>query len=369
MLIYVRISEALKQRLDGLIAGGHYSNLNAVVTTALENLLLAEEDTEKSVPIPIPPAAKPPQSAPQVASAKSSEMSQPVDRDTVPKSWSWQKPVQLPDKYIAPMPADLFRHGQRVPVERWVFGQQNRILPAKVNSRFLVMLIADRNAEVELFEAARRISEQSADVHSFLNQLDQRFDHGKDDLLSTGFPEPGSDKASSRYANHFAAYENTQGNLTGMLIQWKLAGVKRVKNKTFILPTKACMDFAALSNPLFDQPVLERPSAKFSAAEIAWAINHIAANVPVESSAFTTILTGLTRGCITPDALDLYVREHAKEKGDVTEAFVSTQRSGAVSRMADLGLVRRQREGTKVSYELTELGRKWLNDHAPDRLQ
>src|SRR5207237_878481 len=99
---------------------------------------------------------------------------------------------------------------------------------------------------------------------------------------------------------------------------------------------------------------------KFSADEIDWVVAHIAEHVPVEASAFRTLLAGLTEGCNTPDTLDRYAKEHAKEKEDVTEAFVSTQRSGAISRMADLDLVRRQRDGTKVSYEVTKRGVAWL---------
>ncbi len=147
-----------------------------------------------------------------------------------------------------------------------------------------------------------------------------------------------------------------------MLIQWKLVGVKRVKNKTYLLPTKACLDFAALVNPLMDQAVTEKPNEKFNSEEISWAVEHIRQHVPVEASAFTTILNGLREGFTTPDALDGFVREHAKEKADVSPAFISTQRSGAVSRMADLSLARRQRDGTKVVYEITELGSKWLKN-------
>ena len=136
-----------------------------------------------------------------------------------------------------------------------------------------------------------------------------------------------------------------------------------MKNKTYLLPTQACLDFAALANPLLDQPVTAKPSEKFSPDEVSWAVEHIRKHVPVEASAFTTILNGLKEGFTSPDAIDGFVRQNAREKMDVSPAFISTQRSGAFSRMADLNLVRRQREGTKVAYEITELGNKWLKDN------
>jgi Arc/MetJ-type ribon-helix-helix transcriptional regulator len=359
MLIYVRIEDALKKQADELVSRGLYPDFNTVVMVALQNLLVAEQDAAQGAGHQIAPYFSAQQVVP-VAPVKA--ITEPSSKPERSKSVEWDSSITVPAKLITPFPSDLFRPDQTVPVEKWVFGQQNRVLPAKINARLFITLIAERGTEVELFEAANEISTRAALVFEFLSGLDQRFGHGKDDLLSTGFPEPGSEKAISRYANHFAAYESTQGNLTGMLIQWKLVGVKRVKNKTYLLPTQACIDFAALVNPLLDQPVNQKPNEKFSGEEMAWAVEHIRKHVPVEASAFTTILNGLQAGFTTPDAIDGFVREHAREKTDVSPAFISTQRSGAFSRMADLNLVKRQRDGTKVIYEITELGNNWLKN-------
>ena len=359
MLIYIRVEETLKKRAEELVSRGLYPDFNTLATIALQNLLVAEEE-EAQRPGQIAPAAP---VMPVAAVATANAVTAPPSKMELSKSAQWNSSITVPEKLIIPFPADLFRPDQSVPVEKWVFGQQNRVLPAKINARLFIMLTAERGSEVELFDAATEISTRAVHVFEFLSGLDKRFGHGKDDLLSTGFPEPSSEKAISRYANHFAAYESTQGNLTGMLIQWKLVGVKRVKNKTYLLPTQACLDFAVLVNPLLDQPVNQKPGEKFSAEEIAWAVEHIRKNVPVEASAFTTILNGLRGGFTTPDAIDGFVREHAREKTDVSPAFISTQRSGAFSRMADLNLVKRQRDGTKVIYAITELGNTWLDTH------
>jgi len=44
--------------------------------------------------------------------------------------------LTVPEKLITPFPADLFRPDQSVPVENGV-GQQNGVLPAKVNLPYL----------------------------------------------------------------------------------------------------------------------------------------------------------------------------------------------------------------------------------------
>jgi hypothetical protein len=42
--------------------------------------------------------------------------------------------------------------------------------------------------------------------------------------------------------------------------------------------------------------------------------------------------------------------------GDLSQSFLASQRSGAVSRMSDLGLIERRREGVRVFYAATEDG-------------
>lgn len=361
MLLYIRIPEELKARVEAVVARGHYSDFNSFAVTAMENLLVAEEDqagqTDSAPAFKSTVPSK--KLATTVAAESPAKMPVPTEASSSPV-FNWTVP-RISERSIVPIPNDLFTPGQRVPVERWIFGQQNRLLPLKVNARLFLTLISQATSDVQLGGAAEAVSELAFAVSAFLAGLDRRFDHGKDDLLSTGFPEPDSDKAASRYANHFVAYETSQGALTGMLIQWKLAGVKRAKNKTYLLPTSPCFEFASLKNPLLDFPITERPVEKFTDQEISWALAHIQKNVPVEGFAFMTVLTGIREGSVTPDALDNFIRQAACEKSETSPAFVSTQRSGAVSRMADLNLVRRIREGTKFSYEITERGLQWLD--------
>jgi hypothetical protein len=55
--------------------------------------------------------------------------------------------------------------------------------------------------------------------------------------------------------------------------------------------------------------------------------------------------------------LDAAVKKLPVTKKDgVSDSFVTTQRSGLMSRMADLALVTRARDGVRVSYVITESG-------------
>src|SRR6266404_9878810 len=134
MLLYIRLSEALKARVDQLVARGLYSDLTSAVTVALENLLLAEEENcqdqrPKRASLEQNPQDVPRTSGPKTIPARNqahvvTRVAPEVQQR--PAILNWTEPPSIPEQLIAPVPADLFRAGQLVPVERWIFGQQNR---------------------------------------------------------------------------------------------------------------------------------------------------------------------------------------------------------------------------------------------------
>jgi hypothetical protein len=345
VLIYVKVDESLKTSVDALINDGRYSDFNSATVTALQNLVLAEREFDKGDSVI--------QSLPQGRGADF--ISGLVGPDVRFDSSSF------PSKLIGTPPADIFEVDQAVPIERWIFGQQNRILPVKVNARVFANLVAANEHELDLDAVAADVARVAADVHAYLHRIDVRRGHKKDELLATAFPEPGSEKAASRYANHFVAYESTRGTLSGMLVQWKFASVRRTKGRTRLLPTRECIEFAGLKNPLLDSLTgAESNRAKLSPEEIRWALTHIGKNVPVETSAYSALLRGIVSGASAPESLDRFIRETTEVKKETTDEFVGTQRAGAISRMADLDLVRRVRSGTRVTYESTALGSEFL---------
>src|SRR6266566_2397051 len=172
MLIYVRLSEALKAKADDLVSRGHYSDLSAVFAVALENLILAEQEHSGPPNLLMPRAREEKETTASTAPAAASKPSKDkasvaparVSETPRPSIFNWTEPPALSERLIVPLPADLFRPGQQVPVERWIFGQQNRALPAKVNSRLFISLVAQARVELEIFEAASAISSQAAAI-------------------------------------------------------------------------------------------------------------------------------------------------------------------------------------------------------------
>ena len=84
-------------------------------------------------------------------------------------------------------------------------------------------------------------------------------------------------------------------------------------------------------------------------------IKHILQNVPVEKVAFAALVGFIISGSNTPAHLDksLTATLPNSKLEKLSKSFFSSQRSGAISRMVDLGIVNRERDGVYVKYSLT----------------
>jgi hypothetical protein len=156
---------------------------------------------------------------------------------------------------------------------------------------------------------------------------------------------------------------NQNGQLLGLLADLKLVLHSKEKGGRVYL-TESGWTLATLRNPFLEK-MQERPSDRFSDAEISFLLNHVAENVPIEDFAFRTTLVAIREGADTPDKLDealklCITKERAAE---LRESFLCSQRSGAISRMTDLGLVLRVRNGVRVSYLVTEQGEAYLESN------
>ena len=120
--------------------------------------------------------------------------------------------------------------------------------------------------------------------------------------------------------------------------------------------TKAGAQFAALANPLLDPGLT---GEKFTDDEIRFLLQHIQSCVPEEVSAFTAIIDAINEGANTPDKMDVFLRARFgfQDEAAMTATFLSTQRTGAISRLADLGLVYREKAGIRVTYTVSHSGK------------
>jgi len=335
-LILADVPEYVVERARKFIGKGRYKDLSSFVTVSMENQLALEER----------------ESAEQVL--------------TLPGE---QEPVGRPSERGLPLAADLsIAQGERPTLayptrpgdtlaEQWPWGQINKILPIK----FTVRLLANEISEVEplvpldvfRMEAARkaRVFGRS------LAKNDAKYKRRWGERLSAGFPV-GKDEESSlnRYASHFVGYERKRdGALFGALFELKFGNAEVVGRTLSVGLTDAGLEFARIHNPMFDNSDL---SSSLSEEEIALYLEHIRARVPGEVYAFELILGLIAEGVNGREELNEQIQKRVPL--DWTDAVVNTQRAGAMARMFQLGLLRREREGARVKYDLTEKGVRWL---------
>ena len=251
-----------------------------------------------------------------------------------------------------------------VSVPKWIFGQYNRLLPIKAASRGLARLLCATPIGVTVDTGSPQVASKATSLGDYLSCVDAEFGHTRDQRLATAFPTSGSKvaKSEARFANQFVA-RTRAGQLGGLLSDLKLINWSSGRNERFQL-TEPGWKFALMRNPILDEDSSDS-SKKFSDKEVAFLLDHVARCVPAEGFAYFAVLEAIHRGSNTPNGIDAQLFKYGAEyEGrQVTKSFLASQRSGAISRMTDLGLMARNRSGTRVVYVATPIGDSYLNGY------
>lgn len=372
MIICVNVERNTKEQMDQLIRSGEYRDYSELISLAVGNQFLLHGSGAHTL-IPPQEAHQPIVadskattfvkgiSSPQQNGAPSTHL---LDGWGLPELFRLGNNLKEPSSF-APLPNDAFAVGMDVPVDRWIFGQHNKLLPVKANVRALANLLRNEPnpGGLLLDRASTEIASTAVVLGEMLRTLDSRSEKHRDDALGIAFPSSdptNSDKSRLRYATQFVGAISREGRMTGMLVDLKLVNHDRHKSPRVLL-TEQGWRFALLSNPIIDGPDRES-GAKFSTEETEFLLSHIASAVPAEHFAFRVTLSAITSGSDTPESLDVALKKYLPERKEkpFTDAFLTTQRAGVISRMADLGLVIRNRSGSNVTYAATVRGQQFM---------
>lgn len=371
MIICINVERNVKEQMDRLIRAGDYRDYSELISLAVGNqFLLHNSGAETLVP---PDVSQTKLFESQVPTASRAAIStfrnvsvngRAPDAGELPAIFRLVADEKQPTSFAA-LPNDAFANGMEVPVDRWIFGQHNKFLPVKANLRALMNLIREDSPSggVPLERAGIEIASAAVILGDLLRDLDSRNEKHRDEALGIAFPSSdpsNNDKSRLRYASQFVGAMARTGVMTGMLIDLKLVNHDRHKSPRIFLTEPGCR-FAQLLNPILDKSDFELGS-KFSKEETEFMLSHIATAVPTESFAIRVTLSSITSGSNTPEALDAALKKYVpvREERPFTDAFLTTQRAGVISRMADLGLVSRTRSGSNVKYSATNRGEQFL---------
>jgi hypothetical protein len=364
--------------MDDLLAREQYRDYSELVSIAVSNLHMLDQEVasrgafvigEGTIPSSIAHSPEPAVSVKRVAAT---EPATPQYRERKARAVAAppvaRAPFRVPDLFlfdglgrlsIATLEAqDDKKVLESFTLDRWLFGQYNKLLPAKANCRGLARLMADQDKGVPLDSAATQIAEAAVQLGDYLADCDRRHQTSRDDALATAFPRNGPDaeKSRARYANQFVGAVNSQGQLSGLLWDYRFAALAATNPATLQL-TAPGLVFARFGNPVLDESQ-DSPAQKFSREETAYLLEHVRRFIPVENFAFRTLIAAIEDGADIPEKLDEALRVHVRADSDrsLSPSFLTSQRSGALSRMADLGLIARVRKGVRVAYHVSEEG-------------
>jgi hypothetical protein len=378
VVICFNCREETKRILDVLVDRGSYSDYAEVIAVAIANLHVLHEEVGNRGALVVggDPSPVPAVSSPRAqAAVRSVQNGVSATGDHMPPSHGRTR-LSLPRLFsLLPVEAcpPLLEVADEVPsgdvstpLEQWVFGQYNRLLPAKATCRALAHLTQEHRQGVPLADAAHLIAEEAAKLGDELARRDEATGAKRGSALATAFPRTGpkAEKGRLRYADQFVATRDRSARLSGLPFDYRLIGGADPANEALLL-TQAGWHLAAMPNPVLDDGQAD-PDPRFSDDEVAFMLRHIASSVPVEDFAFRIIIAAIQAGHDTPDSLDAALRQYVSPAaGDrVSPSFLSSQRSGAISRMADLGLVRRTPDGVRVSYAVTPAGEGFIQHSA-----
>lgn len=368
--------EDVRKVLEALLEGGRFRQFGDAIGTAVENGVIAYVNLRRrSNPLAEEPrrrvgaaesAAR--QRRPLSASTESAirhlaaRRGLPA-RETIPSLFA-REGLSDHSPRLAQLSEDAWTRSDEIPIDRWVFGQYNKLLPAKATCRAIAHLMHESPNGVLLDDAVRTIPEQAWQLGDYLADVDHALRVIHDDRYSTAFPVTGRKGGAScaRYAKQFVAAINERGELSGLPYALKLLNHIQAGKRTRLQLTEVGWRFALLSNPVLDAGI-KVPGGRLGEEEIALLLEHVRSAVPPESFAYRTILAAVEDGANTPSKIDAALERHAPQGRErkVTKEFLSSQRSGAISRMVDVGLIERVRDAARVSYRVTPRGSAFLS--------
>jgi hypothetical protein len=369
MIICFECSQLTKKVLDELLNRGEYADYSQAISAAIENLgvLHREIDGKGSLIIDTQQSVKQTSLTEVMENGLKNDLfvssGKPILKKAhvvVPGLFQ-NKDLNRPS-HFAPLPEDMWSFNDNIPLNKWIFAMCNRLLPAISNCRALAHMQMDSGGSVLYKQARSEISSVAARLGDFLRDYDSRNNLNRDDAFATAFPisGKGNEKSLERYLNQFLGYVNKEGYVDSLLYSLKLINYESSKNPKIML-TEAGWDIALLDNPILDNGDSDYEK-KLSDEEIDYLLEHIAHKVPVEDYAYRTIIRLIINGNSAPSGLDKSLKSTVKVEKDtkLTDSFLSSQRSGAVSRMSDLDLIKRIRTGVAIKYELTDRAHRYI---------
>jgi len=239
-----------------------------------------------------------------------------------------------------------------LPKDELLWGQYYRFLPLKVVLRLLEN--TSTNAWPELHAFHEIVAKRVQELGGKLRALDEIGLQSRDGVkLSVGFPNARKpEKSTSRYIEQYVGTVNRQHVPYGFGPTIGFIGIQTATNECYIGLTEAGRQFATTPNPVLDH---DDYSASLGPDEVHFLIHHICNQIPAEKRHIGATLTAIAEGHDTPDELDQILGQQYRgwfPAQTWSSKKITAMRSGVLSRLREMGIVRPKRKGIRVRYDL-----------------
>jgi molybdenum-dependent DNA-binding transcriptional regulator ModE/Arc/MetJ-type ribon-helix-helix transcriptional regulator len=355
MKVVVEVSEKVDRMREAINKGG-YEDSSQFVNTAIQNQIKLElddgiNDNLKTL---------------DQALVQEDTDSVDVDQSELSKSLPYEDMLVIPEN-------DSVQTISLPNTERLdsgpLWGQYNRIFPVKLTLRVLTNMLSENftvsdngqklGGMISLGEFGDNVAEIARNYGMKIKAKDEEYSRTQGERLSAALPiGDDPEKSEERFKTHFVGRAEQGGDLTGAAPHMMFVNMP-ADNPGRIGLTEPGLEFATIRNPLLDDDVSS--DCPLSEEEVVFYMEHIAENRLAEFTAMQSVATAIQNDENRPDDLTEHV---ASINADWSYSQARTVRSGLVSRMFELGLVRRERIGQRgVQYELTDGSEEVLNLH------
>jgi len=240
----------------------------------------------------------------------------------------------------------------------WLWGQVNKIFPIKLGLR--VLLVSINSAQwIDLESYRDKAADIACSLGTIIRENEVKKKKKRDDKISAGLPMIEKElKSKMRYRAHFLAYTRKDGRFEGALPFLRFVNLTTDdKTNTLVGLTEAGLEFARLRNPVIDENIFER---SLSDIEVDFYLKHISKSVVGETNAIKWMINKIASGVVDREEINNAIKANFTKIWKASDAVINTQRSGLMSRMFELGLIDKSKNGVKVAYKLTSPGEKLL---------
>lgn len=237
------------------------------------------------------------------------------------------------------------------------WGQYYKFLPTKLAVRVLYNLTKEKYPDYRKYR-----DDGATCAVAFgreLSKLDDSLGHKFGYRIGTGFPSKG-EKSTSRFMDQYLVYVSPNRKLVrGLPAKLKFINFEEEGSTLQVGLTEAGYRFADLVNPVIDHTGKNAISSDEAKFLLEWLQQVAPAETKHMLVTLQLISSEATSRTQLNEQLELYYTKDWPGLFDWSEGVVNTMRAGVISRMVELGLVTKRKEGITVNYQLTPAGVEW----------